>query len=56
MSSAAVVGVDIGTPTSKGAVVGLGGTMRTTIREHSVDRPGPRMVEMHAGLWCEELV
>jgi xylulokinase len=57
MSSAAVVGVDIGTSTSKGVLVGLDGTlMRTAVREHAVDRPGPGMVEMDAGLWWEEFV
>jgi xylulokinase len=57
MSSAAVVGVDIGTSTSKGVLVGLDGTLlRTAVREHTVDRPGPGMVEMDAGLWWEEFV
>lgn len=57
MSSAAVVGVDIGTSTSKGVLVGLDGTLkRTAVREHAVDRPGPGMVEMAAALWWEEFV
>lgn len=57
MSSAAVIGIDIGTSTSKGVLVSLDGTMmRTAVREHSVDRPGPGMVEMDAHIWWDEFV
>lgn len=51
----AVLGVDIGTSSSKGVLVGLDGTvLRSEVREHTVDRPGPGMVEMDAAVWWEE--
>ncbi len=57
MSNAAVVGIDIGTSASKGVLVGLDGAlMRTAVREHTVDRPAPGMVEMDAEVWWEECV
>jgi xylulokinase len=57
MSSSAVIGVDIGTSTSKAVLVRLDGTLvRTAVREHSVDRPGPGLVEMDADLWWDECV
>ncbi|MET9859162.1 FGGY-family carbohydrate kinase [Streptomyces smyrnaeus] len=57
MALNAVLGVDIGTSSSKGVLVGLDGTLlRTAVREHSVDRPAPGHVEMDADLWWDELV
>lgn len=51
----AVLGVDIGTSSSKGVLVGMDGTvLATAIRHHQVDRPGPGQVEMDASLWWDE--
>lgn len=53
----AVVGIDIGTSSSKGVLVGLDGTvLRQATRGHVVDRPGPGLVEMDATVWWDELV
>ncbi|MBO8193539.1 FGGY-family carbohydrate kinase [Streptomyces oryzae] len=53
----AVLGVDIGTSSSKGVLVGLDGTvLRSAVREHTVDRPAPGQVEMDAEVWWDELV
>jgi xylulokinase len=52
-----VVGVDIGTSSSKGVLVDLAGqVLRSLVLEHAVDRPGPGMVEMDADVWWDELV
>ncbi|MEW1693052.1 FGGY-family carbohydrate kinase [Streptomyces sp. NPDC091265] len=57
MPSTAVIGVDIGTSSSKGVLVGLDGTLlHTAVREHAVDRPAPGHVEMDAGVWWDEFV
>jgi len=49
------VGVDIGTSSSKGVLVGLDGRIiRSSVREHEVDRPGPGWVEMDAAVWWQE--
>lgn len=54
---AAVVGIDIGTSSSKGVLVDLDGrVLRSSVREHAVDRPAPGWVEMDAALWWDELV
>ncbi|MEU6117713.1 FGGY-family carbohydrate kinase [Streptomyces sp. NPDC047117] len=51
----AVIGVDIGTSSSKGVLVGPDGTLlRSAVREHTVDRPAPGHVEMDAAVWWEE--
>ncbi|MDT6985498.1 FGGY-family carbohydrate kinase [Streptomyces lusitanus] len=51
----AVVGVDIGTSSSKGVLVGLDGTLiRSAVREHTPDRPGPGRFEMDASVWWDE--
>ncbi len=51
----AVIGVDIGTSSSKGVLVGMSGrVLRSAVREHTVDRPGPGMFEMNADLWWDE--
>lgn len=53
----AVLGVDIGTSSSKGVLVSLDGTvLRSAVREHSVERPAPGHVEMDAEIWWDELV
>ncbi|NLU68124.1 FGGY-family carbohydrate kinase [Streptomyces sp. HNM0574] len=55
--SPAVLGVDIGTSSSKGVLVGPDGTLlRSAVREHTVDRPAPGHVEMDAGIWWDEFV
>lgn len=51
------LGVDIGTSSSKGVLVDLGGEiLRTAVREHRVDRPMPGQVEMDGEIWWEEFV
>ncbi|MCT2262151.1 FGGY family carbohydrate kinase [Brachybacterium muris] len=51
----AVLGVDVGTSSTKGVLVATDGTiLRTAVREHEVDRPAPGHVEMDARLWWEE--
>lgn len=50
-----VLGVDIGTSSSKGVLVALDGEiLATAVREHSVDRPHPGWVEMDAEIWWTE--
>ncbi len=50
-----VLGVDIGTSSSKGALVDLDGrVLATAIREHDVSRPRPGWVEMPGEVWWEE--
>lgn len=50
-----VLGVDIGTSSSKGVLVGLDGRLvATAVREHDVDRPRPGYVEMDGTIWWEE--
>jgi xylulokinase len=57
MSRTAVVGVDIGTSSSKAVLVDLDGVvLRSAVREHSVERPAPGHVEMDAELWWSEFV
>ena len=52
-----VLGVDIGTSSSKGILVALDGrVVRTAVREHSVSRPLPGHVEMDGDLWWREFV
>jgi xylulokinase len=51
----AVLGVDIGTSSSKGVLVALDGRLLAQAsREHAVDRPGPGQVEMDATVWWRE--
>ncbi|MBU3864611.1 sugar kinase [Streptomyces sp. 4503] len=53
----AVIGVDIGTSSSKGVLVGLDGTLiRSATREHTPARPGPGHFEMDAAVWWREFV
>ncbi len=62
----AAIGVDVGTSSTKGVLVALDGTaeagtagtagtvLRSAVREHAVDRPGPGRFEMDAEVWWEE--
>ncbi|MEO6826526.1 MAG: FGGY family carbohydrate kinase [Microbacteriaceae bacterium] len=57
MSIAAVIGVDIGTSSSKGVLVALDGRiLASTAREHDVQQPHPGWVEMDAAIWWQEFV
>lgn len=52
-----VVGLDIGTSSSKGVLVDFSGRVRASAtREHRVSRPRPDHVEMDARVWWDELV
>ncbi len=52
-----VLGVDIGTSSSKGVLVDfLGRVIATVVREHEVSRPHPGWVEMDAAIWWDEFV
>ena len=54
---AAVLGVDIGTSSSKGVLVDLDGhVIRSATRDHTVGRPRPGWVEMDARIWWQEFV
>jgi xylulokinase len=51
----AVLGVDIGTSSSKGVLVSLAGQLlATAVRDHAVERPALGHVEMDAELWWSE--
>lgn len=51
----AVIGVDIGTSSSKGVLVGLdGAVIRSAVRDHTPARPGPGRFEMDASVWWRE--
>jgi xylulokinase len=51
------LGVDIGTASSKGVLVdGYGTVVRSSSREHAVDRPHPGHVEMDGEIWWREFV
>ena len=53
----AVIGVDIGTSSSKGVLVDLDGRLLASAsREHAVSRPQPGHVEMAGEVWWEEFV
>ncbi|GAB3557983.1 FGGY-family carbohydrate kinase [Spelaeicoccus albus] len=53
----AVLGVDIGTSSSKAVLVGLDGRiLGTEVAEHDVSRPHPGWVEMDGELWWHEFV
>ncbi len=52
-----VIGVDIGTSSSKGVLVDLDGRVQAShVVEHAVQRPGPGMFEMDGRVWWDELV
>ncbi len=57
LNQACVLGVDIGTSSSKGVLVTLDGAIvATATREHDVRRPRPGHVEMEAGTWWQEAI
>ncbi|TFD76437.1 sugar kinase [Cryobacterium sp. Sr8] len=57
MGTSAVIGVDIGTSSSKGVLVTMDGrVLRTATRAHAASRPQPGWVEMDASLWWREFV
>lgn len=57
MAINAVIGVDIGTSSSKGVLVALDGEVLLTVtRAHAPSRPQPGWVEMDAVLWWTEFV
>jgi xylulokinase len=52
-----VIGVDIGTSSSKGVLVDLDGRLlASAVVEHTVQRPGPGMFEMDGSVWWDEFV
>ncbi|MGW1618740.1 FGGY-family carbohydrate kinase [Streptomyces sp. NPDC002172] len=52
-----VLGVDVGTSSTKGVVVdAAGGVLGEAVRGHAVDRPRPGHVEMDARVWWDEFV
>ena len=52
-----VIGVDIGTSSSKGVLVDLDGrVLASHVVEHAVQRPGPGMFEMDGSVWWDEFV
>ncbi|WP_072314964.1 FGGY-family carbohydrate kinase [Agrococcus sp. Marseille-P2731] len=54
-AGALVLGVDVGTSSTKGVLVDLGGRIvRQAVREHAPSRPRPGHVEMDGALWWEE--
>jgi len=56
-ASIMVIGVDIGTSSSKGVLVDRDGrVLASHVVEHAVQRPGPGMFEMDGAVWWEELV
>lgn len=57
MKVAAVLGVDIGTSSSKGVLVDADGrVIRSAVRAHGVSRPRPGWVEMDSDVWWQEFV
>ena len=57
MPTPAVIGVDIGTSSSKGVLVDLDGrVLASHVVEHAVERPGPGMFEMDGSVWWDEFV
>ena len=52
-----MLGVDIGTSSSKGVLVDLDGrVVASHVVEHAVQRPGPGMFEMDGAVWWNEFV
>jgi xylulokinase len=52
----AVLGIDVGTSSTKAVLVDAHGTiLRTAAREHEVSRPAPGHVEMDAEVWWQEM-
>lgn len=57
MRVSAVLGVDIGTSSTKGCLVALDGSvLRSAVRDHTVDRPHAGMFEMEGEVWWDEFV
>ena len=57
MPSPVIIGVDIGTSSTKGVLVSPDGqVLRSATRAHVVDRPCPGHVEMDAHVWWREFV
>jgi xylulokinase len=58
MSRSCVIGVDIGTSSTKGVLVdaATGEILATTTVHHEVDRPHPGWVEMDAANWWDEFI
>jgi len=57
MPTSAVLGVDIGTSSSKGVLASRDGAiLRVAMREHTVQRPYPGWVEMDGNIWWDEFV
>lgn len=57
MTVPAVIGVDIGTSSTKAVLVGLDGrVIRSATREHTVERPHVGWVEMAGDIWWQEFV
>lgn len=57
MTRGATLGVDIGTSSSKGVLVGDDGAIIAgAVREHEVERPAPGHVEMDGRIWWREFV
>jgi xylulokinase len=55
MGRTVVLGVDIGTSSSKGVLVDTDGrVVASAVREHVVDRPAPGRFEMSAHIWWDE--
>lgn len=55
-ASPTVLGIDVGTSSTKGVLVDCeGAILRTAVREHEVQRPSPGYVEMDARIWWREL-
>ena len=54
-SSGVVIGIDIGTSSTKGVLADLSGrVLHTVIKHHDVQRPNPGHVEMDGAVWWEE--
>ncbi len=57
MTQRVVLGLDIGTSSSKGVLVDLDGAiLHTASRAHDVSRPHAGWVEMDAGIWWSEFI
>ncbi len=57
MTQSVTLGVDIGTSSSKGVLVGANGAiLATAVRAHEVSRPRAGWVEMDGRIWWEEFV
>ena len=55
MTTSAVLGVDVGTSSTKGALVDLDGHLiASAVRHHTVDHPRPGWFEMDADVWWDE--